>query len=441
VLLSVKDPVGAQAWFDAAFKKAGAKTSTETYNGVTITLFGGSDPQDTMKAAFAILDGKVAVAGDETSVKAAIDTNGNSGFADQTGPKTALDAADSDHIGFVYVELRQLMEWSSGLSGALSESAGAPATTALSQTLLDSLPQWGAYWLRVESDALVMDAISPQPANATTASSRSSTITSHIPSTAVAVAISNDYGKTVDKAFESLQSDASTKKIYDAIEQALGLLGGADAAYGWIGDAAVVVNVADGTPEGGLVIQPTSADDAQRFFTSVKTLVGFGGSQIGATVREEDYNGTTITIVDLGKASDLVGKLGEVGGTPVTPKVTGLPEGNIEIAYATTDDVVVLGSGPAFVKHVLDTTNATSLAGNDRYQSLANRAGKGSASAFVDIAAIRTLLEGAMSKEDPAKFAEYQKNAQPYLAPFDAMVASGSVEKDLTQSTVVITVK
>ena len=101
----------------------------------------------------------------------------------------------------------------------------------------------------------------------------------------------------------------------------------------------------------------------------------------------------------------------------------------------------MIGSGPAFVKHVLDTTKATSLGGNDRYQSLTNRAGKGSSTAFVDIAAIRGLVEGVMAKEDPAKFSEYQKNAQPYLAPFDAVVVANSVQGDLTHSKAVITVK
>ncbi len=46
-----------------------------------------------------------------------------------------------------------------------------------------------------------------------------------------------------------------------------------------------------------------------------------------------------------------------------------------------------------------------------------------------------------MAKEDPAEFAEYQKNVQPYLTPFDAMIASGSTEGDLTSTTAVITVK
>jgi hypothetical protein len=46
-----------------------------------------------------------------------------------------------------------------------------------------------------------------------------------------------------------------------------------------------------------------------------------------------------------------------------------------------------------------------------------------------------------MAKKDPAKYSEYQKNAQPYLAPFDAVVVANSVQNDLTHSKAVITVK
>ena len=67
-------------------------------------------------AAFATVDGKVAIAGDVVSVKAAIDTGGNGGFADQAEPKAALDATTGDHVGFVYIALRPLLDWSSQLA-------------------------------------------------------------------------------------------------------------------------------------------------------------------------------------------------------------------------------------------------------------------------------------------------------------------------------------
>ena len=109
VLVSIKDATAAQAWFDAAIAKSGAKTTTDTYGGATLTVFSDSGKA---QAALAVLDGKVVVAGDIVSVKAAIDTKGSGGFASKPGPKAALDSADGDHVGFAYFDLKSLLAWS-----------------------------------------------------------------------------------------------------------------------------------------------------------------------------------------------------------------------------------------------------------------------------------------------------------------------------------------
>jgi hypothetical protein len=378
------------------------------------------------------------VAGDLTSVKAAVDTDGSSGFAKEPGPEAALGAASDDHIGFVYVALQPIMDWSNDLTKALGDDFGG-ATGALSGPMLDVLPDWGAYWLRIESDAVVMEAVAPRPTTATTPpEDRASTVVDHIPATSVVAAVSNDVGAQLQQMLELYGSDASMKDALEAVDQALGVLGGADAALGWIGDTAIVVNVADGTPEGGLLVVPSDPADAKQFFTSLHSLIGLGGSEVGATIRDETYDGTTITIVSLGDLGDLVG----MGGlSPDLGSGLTLPEGNLEIAYAVTDGLVVIGSGPGFVKHVLDTTKDTSLGGDDRYRQLVDRAGKGSSSAFVDIAAIRILAEGAMGDLDPSSIAEYEENVKPFLEPFDAMITSSSTSGDLGESTFIITVK
>ena len=118
-----------------------------------------------------------------------------------------------------------------------------------------------------------------------------------------------------------------------------------------------------------------------------------------------------------------------------------LPTGHIELAYAVTDDVVVIGTGPAFVKHVLDTTDATSLASDPQYKRLADRVGPGTRSAFVDIAAIRGLAEKWIASGDPAALTKYETDVKPFLVPFDALFASNSTGSGLTTSTVIITVK
>lgn len=434
VLMSIKDPAAAQAWFDAAIAKSGAPSTTETYAGATLTVFAETDG---VKAAFALLDGKVAVLGDLISVRAAVDTKGASAFASEPGPKAALDAADADHVGFVYVGLRSLLDWSTALSKAVSPEAGSAAGAAINGPLLKVLPAWTAYWLRFESDALVMEAALPKPETAIgPTENRASTVVDHIPATAIIASTSNDFGKSLKGMLDLYRSDASSQPVLDKLDQGLGLVGGADAALGWAGDTAIVVDDADGTPQGGLIVVPTDKAAAERVFTALRTLITLGGGTQGVIVRDEPYNGTTITIVDLGSISDRAGSAGgAASGMP-------LPAGNIEIAYAVTGDIVVIGSGPAFVKDVLDTTKATSLASSDGYRALVDRAGQGTGTTFVDLTAIRVMAEkAARAQADPAAFAKYEKDLQPFLIPFDAMTASNSITSDLSHSVVIITVK
>jgi hypothetical protein len=438
-IVSIKDQSKAQAWFDAAIAKSGATTSSESYNGATLTIIatgqGGPD------AALALADGKVALIGDVTSVKAAIDTKGSGGFTAEADPKAAIGSVDGDHIGFMYVALRPLMDWSTQLRDAIpsmppgSAPVGAPSSAAISDLMLKMLPDWGSFWLRVENDAVVLEATTPKPETQLgPTDNRTSPLVEHIPAGAIFSATSNDYGKTLKQLLDLYRSEPSMKQMVDQVDQALGLVGGADAAIGWAGDVAFVVNVSDGTPEGGVLVAPTDKAAADHLFTSLRSFIALGGSTQGITLRDEDYNGTTITIVDVGDLRALTGASGAATTLP-------LPAGHLEIAYAVTDKVVVVGTGPAFVKHVLDTTSSTSLASNDRYKKLADRAGTGVGTTFVDLAAIRGLAEKALTDAEPSAMTKYDTDVKPFLDPFDALIASGSVGGDMTRSVIYITVK
>lgn len=430
-LVSVTDPVGAQAYFDKLAVQTGEEATKQDYDGTQLTVYAEKDGPT---FAYGIVDGKVVAIGDLASVKAAVDSDGKSGFAAEPGPKAALDAADKDHIGFAYVALRPLMDWSTSLS-KLSDS-GVNAEP-ISDTLLKTLPAWGSYWLRVESDALVMEAAAPKPeVSIGTTDSRTSALVKHVPASAMVMAVSNSLGQTLGQAIDLYKDQPAYKELVDQLDQALGVVGGRDAALGWIGDTAIVVNDADGKPEAGLLVDPTDADKAKALFTSIGTLIGLGGAQQGITVRTEDYNGATITIVDLGDLAKLIGTSGaEIGGMP-------LPAGShLEIAYAVTDDLVVIGTGPGFVKHVLDTNDATSLANDPQYKDLAGRVPAGTGQSFVDITAIRQLLEKSMASADAESLKKYEADVKPFIEPFDAMFASGTYQGDLGRSTVIISVK
>jgi hypothetical protein len=431
-LVSVKDPAVAQAWLDAAVAKAGGKTTTQSYDGATLSVF---DTVGGVQPAYAVIDGKVAAIGDIASVKSAIDTKGAGAFSAEDGPKAALAASTSDHVGFVYVALGPLMDWSQQITKLQPMPSGAPAMT-LGANLLKSLPAWGAFELRFESDAIVMDASAPLPETRIgPTQNRVSTLVEHIPSSAVVASISNDYGATIKQVLDLYRSEPAFKSTFDQLDQALGLVGGTDAAIGWAGDTAIVVTVPDGTPEGGLIVAPTDKAAADQLFTSLRSFIAIGGAQQGITVHDETYNGTTITTVDAGDLS----KLTQLAG----PGAALLPTGHLEIAYAITDQVVVLGSGPGFVKHVLDTTKDTSLASNTRYRTLAGRAGAGTGTNFVDLTAIRGMIEkyAQDSKIDPAALSRYETEVKPFLAPFDALFVSATTGSTGSKSSVYLTVK
>ena len=186
--------------------KAGAKTTTETYQGTTITVF---DEASGLTAAYALIDGKVAVFGDLASVKAAIDTKGDGGFSKEPGPKAALDSSSGDHVGFMYLALRPLLDWSTAASQALPQTGGAAVTPALSDSMLKIVPDWAAYWLSFQNDAIVAELTAPRPDTALgPTENRISTIAEHIPSTAVVASIANDYGKTLKQTLDLYRSDA-----------------------------------------------------------------------------------------------------------------------------------------------------------------------------------------------------------------------------------------
>jgi hypothetical protein len=435
VLVSIKDESGVTAWFKGVSTSSGLTMTDQAYNGVNLTLLdGGSGAQ----GAYAVLGGKVAVFGDVASVKAAVDTQGRGPFASQPNPKAALDATDSSHLGFMYIDMAALFDWSSKVSQVGGSSA--PGLGVESGALRAMLPDWEGLALRVEGDAVVLEAAADRPDTTVGPSdNRTSSLTDHVPAGALVVGVGHDVGATLIDTLNLYRAEPSMKSLTDGVDQGVGLLGGVDGAVGWIGDAGYVVNPADGGIEGGLLIAPKDRAAADRVFTSLRTLVAVGGSQAGIAVSDEPYAGTTITTIALG---DVGGLLGQAGVQPGQLGLgAGLPSGHVELAYAVTDQVVVIGSAPSFVKHILDTTPATSIAGTDRYKSLVGRVGNGTGVTFVDIAAIRGLIESAMAGADPSAVAKYEQEVKPFLAPFDALIESSSVKGDVENGKFIITVK
>ena len=146
----------------------------------------------------------------------------------------------------------------------------------------------------------------------------------------------------------------------------------------------------------------------------------------------------TIVSVDLDSLGAMAGAMtgGASGGA--TDGMS-LPTGKLELAYAVTDEVVVIGSSPAFVKRVLDTDAGTSLASDATFTDAVGRLGTDATGlTYLDIASMRVLAEGQMSGDELAK---YKTDVQPFLEPFEAFAATSTVGADLDTMSSVITVK
>jgi hypothetical protein len=343
-----------------------------------------------------------------------------------------------DDLGFAFVNLRSVLDATIKM---VESSASAPP---VSDAFIGLVPDWAAFRLRVEGDGLVMDAAMPHVDAAPGPSdNHANGVAGYAPPSTIALAAGNDYGATLLETVALYRQDPEMAKVLDEVEQAAGILGGLEGSVGWMGDTAIVIASSGDSVEGGIVSIPADAAAGRQLLTTLRSFATLAGSQYGISVLEEDHAGTTITILDLGTAEDLAALAGALGGLALPDNATSnLPGGHIEISYAATDGVVVIGSSPDFVKHVLDAGAGQSLADDARFSGLVERVGaQHTGISFVDIAAVRGLVEGLLADATPADRAEYEESVKPFLTPFDAFIAASVVGGNLDQQHAIVTVK
>jgi Protein of unknown function (DUF3352) len=427
LLVSTRDAAKAQAWADALVTQHGATTSTETYNGVTITTAtptsGTPDAMHDLKAGYAIV-GPVLALGDVASVKAAIDTNGKNGLPTDEQFKAAEASLSDDRLAFAYVDNAAILDGAKALAGDMASQM--PEVPAVFES-------WAAPWtavsVRAQDDAFVLESRSPHVAAAGPAKNAESKLPSLVPATTVAFAEGHDVAERVKQIKDALASDPTLADGVKKVDDTLAIIGGLDAITGWMGEAGVAITADGQAVNGGLVVTPTDPAAPQRLFDQLKAFIALGGGQAGLKVTEQDYNGTKITLVDLGGLGGmLAGQAGLSAGDTA----------NLQLAYAVTDEVVAIGT-PDFVKQVLDTrAGGPSLAGSDRFKTALDRAGKSHAALFwVDV---KGTLDFVQARFADKLGASYGTDVKPFLQAFDNVVGTVVPGDSIDNRTVIISV-
>jgi hypothetical protein len=429
LLASVTDGAKASAWADKLLATTGATTTTETYNGTTITIVtppsSDSAATDGMTAAYALF-GPVIGVGDPASVKAAIDTRGTAGLATNDQFKTASASVTGDRLGFLYVDAAAI---ASGAK-ALAPDAAASAMPEVPAVLGDLTTPWMVAALRASNGSFVVDTRTPHVASMGPASPSTSKLPSVLPATTVMLAEGHDVGKSLEQLKSLLAADPQLADGVQQVDDALKLVGGYAAVVDWMGEAGVAVTLDGDKAGGGIVVTPTDPASAGRLLTQLRAFLELAGASgtSGIKVSDQTYGDATITTIDLGD-------LGGIAGGTTGSDLPSLPA-NVSIAYSVTDQVVVLGVGTDFVKAVLDARSGPSLATSSRFSAALGSADKEHGSLFwLDVAGIRSFAESMIPAADKA---DYDANTKPYLEAIDSIIGTNAPGDPLDRGTLVI---
>lgn len=376
-------------------------------------------------AAVAVND-EVLIGGSESSVRAAVDSGGDGDLAADPEFQAAFQAINRDYVMFAWSEPRAMAQQYVDLLGG-----SAADETTIDDELLPLLPAWTSTAAWLEDDAIASRTSYPSVDLGFEASNHASTLAGFAPANTVLFAETHDVGAALTAFIDRLRDLPELENAFREIDQVVGMVGGIDGLIGWWGDAAVAVSeLEDGSIGGGLLIAPTDAEDADGTLQTLRSLIGLAGGSIGIEIREVEHDGVTITVLDLSGAAGAVGQ----------ELPSDVPA---EIAYASTDGLVVIGLGEAWVTAVLDAGDGPSLAEDDRYEALLERVGaENTGSWFIDVEALRELIEPIAESEAPAdQWARYIADIQPYVLPFDAVVAAITKEGDIDRADQVLTVK
>ncbi len=305
--------------------------------------------------------------------------------------------------------------------------AAAEAMPSLPAAFDDLVPPWSVAAVRAEDGSFVIETRNPHVAKLGPAESTDTTLAGVLPPTTVALVEGHDVGTALTRLKDLVASDPAMAEGVSQIDDVLAIVGGWDAVVGWMGEAGVAVSRDGDEIGGGLVVTPTDPEAAERLLTQLKGFVQLAGAGSGITVTDEAYGGTTITVIDLGDLGDLAGA--------ATDGAVDVPA-DLQISYAATDEVVVLGYGTAFTKAVLDARSGESLADTARFSAALEQAGTAHASLFwLDVTGIRDLVEAQVPAADKA---EYEADLKPYLEAFDSVIGTYAPAEDIDRGTVII---
>jgi hypothetical protein len=432
VLATAKDPAAAQTFLNA--RLPGTEPPVE-HGGATLTVTTLADRQ----VAWTVT-GTTALLGDVAAVEAALDAKADGGLAATDDFSAAVAQVPADRVALAWADSRAVAT----AAGRLSVDT-LDATQAARMPDPATLPAWIVAALRAETTGMVLDVVTPRPSKVDAGTARVSAVAEHLPASTIASLEVHDVGAVLERSLRAAIADPALK---DQLGQLGPLVDGSLGSFlDWAGDGAIVATSRSGRTSGGVVALATDGTVAEQRLAAIRAILAFvdlpGG--VRPVVTEVPYGDGTIVTVDLGDAATLLeaatkgqgaGGSGASGALDPSMLESVFPSGRVTIVYTVQRGVFVAGTDVAFVKEVVDTTPATSLASVPAYRTAIGLVGaKNDGEAFVDVSAAVGLaksIAGAALTD--------MGQVDPFLVPLDAVGVSYTATTDVVRLRLALTV-
>lgn len=359
------------------------------------------------------------------AVRAALDRRAGAAprLSDAPAFGDAISGLRQDRIGLFWFsgeQLRRLLEHSAG-------PLPLPTPVATASPPGGELPEQVVGTLHLESDRIVAEVWAEPPGRDEPPTPHESGLAGRVPAGTLVYIEVHAFGGTIGEAIAGLKAQPGfAEEGGPELEQFEALLGARFEEYlDWVGDTAIAGWLEEDEPTAGLVATVIDSDAAEARLRQLGALLRLGGLATDAPIRvdDEEHAGTMITTLTV-----------EAGAAALME----LPEG-FSVSWAATDELFVLSPDPDFVRSVLDGPPADSLADSERFRAgLALVGGPATTGlSYVDLAGVRAAVGETLPVPERDR---YEREIEPYLEPFDVLIAAGVADGERLVSRTVLTV-
>ncbi len=406
IMIATDDEEAASAAMQRMRDASHADYTTTTIDGIEVAVPATSD-----QPAMAIVDGVAVIGSDENAMRAVIETDtGGASIEGDPVFQGVSDRMPEDNLGFVFVNVQQMMDLARMIPGAATGLQGNIEQLAAAQGL--------GFAVSAGADGIALDSVTTTDPSKLTQDQRDALAAGDGPNETLALVPPDAYAvlaaQGVTKGLETsvtqvAQLDPATARMIERLH-----LIGPNGLLGLLsGDLGVQVGPGSGLlPVGGTVLVGTNDADAMQAWLDARIPKLLGGDLFGVHLspQTEDYNGVTITYAD-----------------PLTA---------VPVAYGVVNGTVVIGSSVKAVEQAVDLAqNGGGIATDADYAAATDGLPGTESLIYVDVQGILTAVQNILPGQ---AYQEFLDQGGENLQPITVVVAGSESDEHGSSSRLLI---